>query len=123
LIDKIKEARNLTIHTKHETLSIGGDTFVSRVTVKDLSSKQVRGIDVRGIFVEIGLIPNSDLVKGIVPFNEVGEIEVNCTCETIVPGLFAAGDVTNTPEKQIIIAAGEGAKAALRAHRYLQRLE
>lgn len=122
LIDKFKGASNLTIYTEHETLSIGGDNFVSRITVKDKKSNETRELDVQGVFVEIGLIPNSNLVKGIVPFNKFGEIEVNCTCETDVPGLFAAGDVTNTPEKQIIIAAGEGAKAALRAHRYLQRL-
>jgi alkyl hydroperoxide reductase subunit F len=122
LIDKINEARNLTKYTEHETLSISGDNFVSRITVKDLKSNEIRELDVQGIFVEIGLIPNSDPAKGVVPLNEFGEIEVNCTCETDVPGLFAAGDVTSIPEKQIIIAAGEGAKAALRAHRYLQRL-
>jgi alkyl hydroperoxide reductase subunit F len=122
LIDKIKEASNLTLYTEHETLSISGDNFVSRITVKDVRSNEIRELDVQGIFVEIGLIPNSDLAKGIVPFNRLGEIEVTCDCETVVPGLFAAGDVTSTPEKQIIIAAGEGAKAALRAYHYLQRL-
>ena len=122
LIDKIKEAPNLTLYTEHETLSISGDNFVSRITVKDVRSNEIREFDVQGIFVEIGLIPNSDLAKGIVPFNRLGEIEVTCDCETVVPGLFAAGDVTSTPEKQIIIAAGEGAKAALRAYHYLQRL-
>ena len=122
LIDKIKEALNLTLYTEHETLSISGDNFVSRITVKDVRSNEIRDLDVKGIFVEIGLIPNSDLAKGIVPFNRLGEIEVTCDCETVVPGLFAAGDVTSTPEKQIIIAAGEGAKAALRAYHYLQRL-
>ena len=122
LIDKVKKASNLTIYTEHETLSMSGDNFVSAIKIKDLKTNGVKELDVKGIFVEIGLIPNSDLVKGVVPFNGSGEIEVNCICETGVPGLFAAGDVTNTPEKQIIIAAGEGAKAALRAHRYLQRL-
>ena len=61
-------------------------------------------------------------MKGIAKLNRLGEIAVNCACETGVPGLFAAGDVTNIPEKQIVVAAGEGAKAALQAHRYLQRL-
>ena len=67
-------------------------------------------------------MPNSDLVKGVVALNRIGEIEVNCNNETNVSGLFAAGDVTSVPEKQIVVAAGEGAKAALQAHRYLQRL-
>ncbi|MCL0093905.1 FAD-dependent oxidoreductase, partial [Dehalococcoidia bacterium] len=75
-----------------------------------------------GIFIEIGLIPNSDLARDVVNRNRAGEIEINCANETNVAGLFAAGDVTNVPEKQIVIAAGEGAKASLAAHRYLQRL-
>jgi NADH-dependent peroxiredoxin subunit F len=122
LIDKIKEAPNLTLYTEHETLSIAGDNFVSSITIKNLKSHEVKEMEVTGVFVEIGLIPNSDLAKGIVPFNRLGEIEVSCNCETDVPGLFAAGDVTSTPEKQIIIAAGEGAKAALQTYHYLQRL-
>jgi len=87
-----------------------------------LKSKQQRELDVGGVFIEIGLIPNSEPFKGIVHLNSFGEIEVSCANETGVPGLFAAGDVTNVPEKQIVVAAGEGAKAALKAHRYLQRL-
>ena len=67
-------------------------------------------------------MPNSDPVKGLVELNKWGEVTVNCACETTLPGLYAAGDVTSVPEKQIVIAAGEGAKAALQAHRYLQRL-
>jgi len=62
------------------------------------------------------------LIGGIASLNKLGEIEVNCATETGIPGLFAAGDVTNVPEKQIVVAAGEGAKAALQAHKYLQRL-
>ena len=79
-------------------------------------------LDVRGVFVEIGLMPNSDLAKDLVTLNRFGEIEVTCAGETGIPGLYAAGDVTNVPEKQIVVAAGEGAKAALQAHRYLQKL-
>ena len=74
------------------------------------------------MFAEIGLIPNWDLVKDLVKLNQVGEVAVNSYCETDVPGFFAAGGVTNAPEKQILIAAGEGAKAALQAYRYLQRV-
>jgi alkyl hydroperoxide reductase subunit F len=71
---------------------------------------------------EIGLEPNSDMVKNLIRLNQNGEVPVSCSCETEIPGLYAAGDVTTVPEKQIVIAAGEGAKAALQAHRYLQRL-
>jgi len=122
LIDKVKEASNTSVLTEHETQEILGDKFVSGIKIKDLKSGEVKSLEVGGVFVEIGLIPNSDLAKGLVNLNKLGEIEVNCTCETGIPGLYAAGDVTNIPEKQIVVAAGEGAKASLQAHRYLQRL-
>lgn len=122
LIDKVKAASNLTMFLEYEVLEITGAKMVEGIRIRDLKSKQEKVLEVGGIFVEIGLLPNSDLVKGVASLNRLGEIEVNCNNETSVPGLFAAGDVTNVPEKQIVVAAGEGAKAALRAHRYLQRL-
>ena len=122
LIDKVGNADNLTMFLEHEVLEITGDNFVEGIKIRDLGSKQETKLDIGGGFIEIGLIPNSDLIKGGTALNDVGEIEVNCANETSVPGLFAAGDVTNVPEKQIVVAAGEGAKASLRAHRYLQRL-
>lgn len=122
LIDKVKDASNLTTFLEHEVLEITGENFVEGIRIRDLKSKQERELKIGGVFVEIGLIPNSKPFSGIVTLNRLGEIEVNCANETSVPGLFAAGDVTNVPEKQIVVAAGEGAKAALQAHRYLQRL-
>ena len=122
LIDKVKGADSLTIFLEHEILEIRGGNFVEGIKVRDLKSKEERELQVSGVFIEIGLIPNSDLARGIAKLNRSGEIEVNCANETGVPGLFAAGDVTDVPEKQIVVAAGEGAKAALQAHRYLQRL-
>jgi len=122
LIDKVNGATNITIFIEHETLEITGDNFVSGIRIRDLKGGEERSLEVGGVFVEIGLIPNSELAKGLVNLNRLGEIEVNCACETGIPGLFAAGDVTNVPEKQIVVAAGEGAKAALQAQRYLQRL-
>jgi alkyl hydroperoxide reductase subunit F len=122
LIDRVKGAGNLTMFLEHEVVAITGDNLVDGIKIRDLKTKQERELQVGGVFIEIGLMPNSDLVKGVVALNRVGEIEVNCNSETNVPGLFAAGDVTNVPEKQIVVAAGEGAKAALQAHRYLQRL-
>jgi len=126
LIDRVKDASNLNIFLEHEVVEIEGSKRVEGVTIKDLKSGKKKSgekkLEVGGVFVEIGLIPNSEIVRGIAKLNGLGEIEVNCACETGVPGLFAAGDVTNIPEKQIVVAAGEGAKAALQAHRYLQRL-
>jgi len=122
LIDKVKSANNLTMFLEHEVLEVKGESRVEGIKIRDLKSKQERELYVSGIFIEIGLIPNSEPFKGIVRLNRLGEIEVNCADETGVLGLFAAGDVTNVPEKQIVVAAGEGAKAALKAHHYLQRL-
>jgi alkyl hydroperoxide reductase subunit F len=122
LIDKVKGANNLTMFLEHEVLEIKGRNSVEAIKIRDLKGKQEKELKVGGVFIEIGLIPNSELVKELVTLNRLGEIEVNCGNETSVPGLFAAGDVTNVPEKQIVVAAGEGAKASLQAHRYLQRL-
>ena len=122
LIEKVKEASNLTTLLEHEVLSIEGSNRVESLTVRDLKTGAEKKLEVGGVFVEIGLIPNSDVVRDIVKLNRLGEIEVSSACETGAPGLFAAGDVTNVPEKQIVVAAGEGAKAALAAHKYLQRL-
>jgi alkyl hydroperoxide reductase subunit F len=122
LIDKLEKANNLMKFLEHEVLEIEGENFVEGIRIRDLKTRQERELDVGGVFVEIGLIPNSEFVKGVVTLNHLGEIEVNCANETSVPGLFAAGDVTSVPEKQIVIAAGEGAKATLQAYSYLQRL-
>jgi NADH-dependent peroxiredoxin subunit F len=122
LIDKVKDAPNLTVLLEQEILAIKGKDLVSGITVKDKKANEEKDLNVEGVFVEIGLIPNSGFVRNTVTLNERDEIKVNCSCETGVPGLYAAGDVTDIPEKQIVVAAGEGAKAALQAHRYLQRL-
>jgi alkyl hydroperoxide reductase subunit F len=122
LVDRVKGAGNLTIFLEHEVVEITGEKIVDGIKIRNLKTKQEKGLEVGGVLIEIGLMPNSDLVKGVVALNRIGEIEVNCNNETSVPGLFAAGDVTSVPEKQIVVAAGEGAKAALQAHRYLQRL-
>jgi NADH-dependent peroxiredoxin subunit F len=121
LIDRIREAKNITVMPEHEIMEVMGDVAVAGVRVKDTKTGQARELGVGGVFVEIGLVPNSDFVKGTVTLNEFGEILVNCACETSTPGLYAAGDVTNVPAKQIVVAAGEGAKAALQAHQFLQK--
>jgi len=122
LIERLKGSQNLSIFLEHETERIEGDTLVSGIVIKDRKSGKRQKLEVSGVFIEIGLVPNSELVKGWVELNQQGEVIVNCASETSVPGLYAAGDVTNVPEKQIVVAAGEGAKAVLQAHRYLQRL-
>jgi alkyl hydroperoxide reductase subunit F len=122
MIEKLANANNLTIYTNYQTEKVLGQGLVEGLIIKDNKTGNSRQLDDTGIFIEIGLVPNSDMVKDLVKLNRDGEVLVNCSCETEVPGLFAAGDVTTVPEKQIVIAAGEGAKASLQAHRYLQRL-
>jgi alkyl hydroperoxide reductase subunit F len=122
MIEKLANAKNLTIYTNYQTEKVLGQGLVEGLVIKDIKTGNSRQLDDTGIFIEIGLVPNSDMVKDLVKLNRDGEVPVNCSCETEVPGLFAAGDVTTVPEKQIVIAAGEGAKASLQAHRYLQRL-
>jgi alkyl hydroperoxide reductase subunit F len=122
MIEKLTAAKNLTIFTEFQTEKIFGQGLAKGIVIRDLKTGISQPLDVTGVFVEIGLVPNSDLVKDLVKLNENGEVPVNCSCETEIPGLYAAGDVTTVPEKQIVIAAGEGAKATLQAHRYLQRL-
>ena len=122
LVDQLSGAKNLSLFIEYQTVEIRGQDLVEGVLVKDLKSGKERLLDVTGVFIEIGLMPNSDAVRDLVKLNKLGEVPVSCFCETTMPGLYAAGDVTDVPEKQIIIAAGEGAKAALQAHRYLQRL-
>jgi len=122
LVDKLSNAQNLTIYTEHQTEKIESDVMVSGLLIKDLKNGEEKSLKVTGVFIEIGLIPNSEAVNELIKLNDRGEVPVNCSGETQLKGLFAAGDVTNVPEKQIVVAAGEGAKAALQAHRYLQRL-
>lgn len=122
LIDKLKKAKNLDIFLQYQTERIEGQKFVDGILIKDLKSGEERRLDVTGIFIEIGLVPNSEPLRELIKLNKSGEVPINCSCETEIPGLYAAGDVTDVPEKQIVVAAGEGAKAVLQAHRYLQRL-
>jgi len=122
LIGQLANAKNLSIFTEHQTLEIKGKDLVEGALIKDIKSGGEKHLDVTGVFIEIGLVPNSDAVRGLVELNKQGEVTITPSGATTVPGLYAAGDVTDVPEKQIIVAAGEGAKAALQAHRYLQRL-
>lgn len=122
LTGQLADAKNLAVYTEYQVRDIKGQDFVEGVRIKGLKSSEEKFLEVTGVFIEIGLIPNSDAVKGLAQLNKSGEILITPRNETTVPGLYAAGDVTDVPEKQIIIAAGEGAKAALQAHHYLQRL-
>jgi len=118
LVEKAKASDKVKIWTNTRVTEVIGDKVVTGIRIKIGDVERL--IPVQGIFIEIGSAPNSDMVD-FVEKNRWGEIIVNCKCETNIPGLFAAGDVTDVPEKQIIVAAGEGCKAALTAFRYLSQ--
>ncbi len=114
--EKINASEIVTVLNNSQVTDILGDRMVAGIKIK--REGKLERLDVQGVFIEIGLIPNSEFTKDIEK-NQFGEIKVNSCNETNIPGVFAAGDVTDVPEKQIIIAAGEGSKAALSAFRYL----
>lgn len=121
LLNRIREAHNVEVLVGTRPGEIIGDVMVAAINVVNEATGERRTLRVKGIFVEIGLMPNTGFIGGLVRLNRYGEVPVNCAAETGIPGLFAAGDVTDVPEKQIIIAAGDGAKAALGAYSYLVR--
>jgi alkyl hydroperoxide reductase subunit F len=123
LLEKVAEMANIEVLTGTEIVEILGEENVSGVAVRSTADKKIRRLDVEGIFVEVGLQPNSKLFRDIVKRNPRGEVEIDSLCRTSAPGIFAAGDVTAVPYKQIVIAAGDGAKAALSAYGYLLRGE
>ncbi|GIX51480.1 alkyl hydroperoxide reductase subunit F [Sphaerotilus sulfidivorans] len=119
---KLRSLPNVTILMSAQTTEVHGDgQKVNGLSYKDRVSGELRRVDLEGIFVQIGLLPNSDWLKGTVELSPRGEVIVDSHGQTSVPGVFAAGDVTTVPYKQIIIAMGEGAKASLGAFDHLIR--
>ena len=122
LVSKLKSLPNVSIHVNAQTTEITGDgQKVNGLTYKDRASQAEQHIELAGVFVQIGLVPNTEFLKGTIELSKFGEIVVDAKGHTSLPGVFAAGDVTTVPYKQIVIAAGEGAKAALSAFDYLIR--
>lgn len=118
---KLNSLPNVTVLTNAQTTQITGDQKVNGLVYKDRASGEEQRVELEGVFVQIGLVPNTEWLKGTVELSKFGEIIVGPRGETSVPGVFAAGDCTTVPFKQIIIAAGDGAKAALGAFDHLIR--
>ncbi len=115
---KLKQAGNVKIMKDCEVIEVRGDEYARRLLLKDKSGT-VKEIEADGMFVEKGLVANTDMVRNLAKLDEQGRIIVNGSCHTSVPGLFAAGDATNNYAEQVLIAVGEGAKASLSAYDYL----
>lgn len=114
--EQIAKSNKVQVFNNSYVTAVVGDKMVNAIKINRQGKEET--INVGGVFVEIGLIPNSEFIQGLEK-NSTGEIKVNSYNQTNIEGVFAAGDVTDVPEKQIIIAAGEGSKAALSAFRYL----
>jgi alkyl hydroperoxide reductase subunit F len=118
LIKTARSSKKVEILTGTRVLEIFGNLTVEGIKIQKDSVEEF--LPLQGVFVEIGSTPNSNVID-FVKKNRFGEICVNCTCETNIKGLFAAGDVTNIPTKQIVVAAGEGCKASLATFRYINK--
>ncbi len=115
---KLKAAENVTVMERYQVTQILGEDYAERVTVKGPEGQEAE-IRADGTFIEMALIPNSEMVAELVDLDVQGRIKIDARNRTSVPGIFAAGDVTDTYSEQVVVAAGEGAKAALSAYEYL----
>ncbi len=123
LVAKLESLPNVTIIRSALTTEVHGDgEKVTGLSYKDRATEQMHRIDLEGIFVQIGLVPNTEWLEGTLALSPRGEIEIDARGATSVPGVFAAGDATTVPYKQIVIAMGEGAKASLSAFDHLIRM-
>jgi alkyl hydroperoxide reductase subunit F len=122
LVEKAEKTGKVGFLAGYAVKEIRGKDKVEGIVIKRVEYDKEVALDIGGVFIELGAVPNTEFAADVVVLNDSKEIEVDCDCKTNVAGVFAAGDVTNAPEKQIIVAAGEGAKAALSAYRYLVSL-
>jgi alkyl hydroperoxide reductase subunit F len=122
LIDKLSLLDNIEIHLETTIQRINGNTLVESISVKNHQTGELNTIETNGIIVEIGYLPNSDPFENLIELSERKEIIIDERGRTNIPGIFAAGDVTTVPYKQIVIASAEGAKATLAANDYLNAL-
>ena len=118
---KLRSLANATVITSAQTTEITGTEKVDGLLYKDRATGEAHRVNLEGVFIQIGLVPNTDWLKGTVELSKHGEIVIDARGQTSVPGVFAAGDATTVPYKQIVIAAGDGAKAALGAFDHLIR--
>ncbi|MGM0415025.1 MAG: FAD-dependent oxidoreductase, partial [Bacillota bacterium] len=119
LQNKVAENEAIQIYTGTAIQRIIGEDKVEEIEIQDRDTEEYQKLEVEGVFIEIGYEPNSEFVKNIVEINDYGEIIINNDNMTSVEGIWAAGDVTDIKDKQVIVAAAEGAKAALRVNKYL----
>ncbi|PIY96710.1 MAG: thioredoxin-disulfide reductase [Candidatus Kerfeldbacteria bacterium CG_4_10_14_0_8_um_filter_42_10] len=121
LVERVEKMKNIKIFFNSEIAEIKGENKVTSALVKNNQTTQEQELSCDGVFVEVGYVAKTDLIKDLVELNERRQIKINRDCETSCPGIFAAGDITDIAYKQVVIAAGEGAKAALQVYKHLQQ--
>jgi alkyl hydroperoxide reductase subunit F len=119
--EQFEEIENIRTYLNYVVSGLHGDQYLDGITIKERDSGETIDLAVDGLFLAIGHQPNTDFLDGLLELNEKGEIVIDINCNTNIPGIFAAGDVTSVKGKQVIIASGEGAKAALEVYEYLMK--
>ncbi len=123
LVQEAEQNPKIELHHNTLTIEFKGDRFITSFIYQDRETEEEKELKIDGVFIAIGSIPNSFLLKDMVELNEKKEIKIDCDNRTSVKNIFAAGDVTDISHKQIIVAAGEGAKAALNTYHYLNLIK
>ena len=122
-VDKLRENEKMVLHLDTVVTSVNGDQSVESLSLKNVKSGEESTLPVAGVFLYVGLVPNTKMFKDMLELNDQGFIVVDRNLQTSVPGIFAAGDVRETPLRQIVTAAADGAIAAFSAGRFLEKLE
>jgi len=123
-VDTIKDLENqgkVEVMWNTEVKEIKGEKLMTSVNLLNNKTNKTEDLDLSGLFIEIGMIPQTKVIEGLVDLDERGQIVIDQGCNTNVPGIYAAGDVTISPYKQLVTSAGEGCKAALSAYAYIQK--
>lgn len=123
LSERIQKEEKITVITDAAIKEIKGDKFVANLVYQDNQSEKIKELSVQGVFVSVGWAANSSLLENVVELNERREVKINARNQTSKPNIFAAGDLTDVSHKQLIIAAGEGVKAALNVYDYLNKIK
>lgn len=121
-VNEVKKKKNVEFFLNSIVVKIKGDKMVKSIIIEDINTKKKKEIEIDGVFIEIGSEVKTDFTKDLIKL-ENNQIVINNNCETSHPGIFAAGDVTNTPFKQIVVSAGEGAKTGLSAYNYIHGIK
>ncbi len=120
LIDRLNENEKIELLTSHSVVSFKGEKFLSNVDIKDIKSGELKNLKVKGVFIYAGEVPNNDLVKDTIKLDEKGFIVTDDRLRTSIKGIFAAGDVRNTPLRQVATAIGDGAIAGHEVYKFLE---